>query len=143
MRIGTSLICLSALSLLTACGNPNDGYYDANGTYIPPANTTTEAQRIHAPSPTEHMGEYYADHRYGHYVEPSSYYYDRRGYYDYYGNYYSSLASGAGVPEGMLPPRGMCRVWFPDRVPSEQPKIESCNDIHARAPMGTYVIYGG
>jgi hypothetical protein len=146
MRTLTTLACLSTL-LLTACGNPNEGYYDANGNYIPPANTTTEVQRRHSPSPAAHMDERYSDRRMGRYREPSDYdrydRYDRRGYYDYNGYYVSNDDRYMDVPAGMFPPRGMCRVWFTDRVPSDQPAIESCDGIHARVPAGAYVIYGG
>ena len=51
--------------------------------------------------------------------------------------------SGLTVPKDMFPPRGMCRVWFVQSTPFEQPDIESCNDIKSRVPAGAYVIYGG
>jgi len=137
MRPLNLLACISAASLLAACATQS-GYYDANGNYIPPANHTTDAQRVHSPAPggTGNTSGYYVDRT------DRVYNYDRRGYYDYNG-YYIADVRGMGVPNSMFPPRGMCRAWFPDRVPADQPNIESCNGINSRVPAGAYVIYGG
>lgn len=146
MRTTTSLICLSTLSLLTACGMgmPDDGSYDTNGNYLPPRNATTDAQRNGAPNPSANTGSSYSDYHSGAQDKKHNghnYNYDRRGYYDADGHYYKMLDLEA--PDGMMPPRGMCRVWFPDRVPSQQPDMESCGKMRTRVPAGAYMIYGG
>jgi len=143
MRTIPLLICVSALSLLAACGS-NDGYYDSNGNWVPPANATTQAQRVHAPDPAMN----YSDHPYrpvdGAVTRTTTVttYYDRAGYYDSNG-YYVAEDVAPVVPEGMFPPRGMCRVWFSNRTPDHQPAVESCDGIRTRVPAGAYVIYGG
>lgn len=138
MRTFATVACLSTV-LLTACGMPEQGYYDANGNYIPQTNITHDAQRNMAPNPSANTGDYYADRRNGRYDEPANY--KRRGYYDYNG-YYVTVDNSA-VPVDMFPPRGMCRVWFVERSVENQPAIESCNGIRSRVPVGAYVIYGG
>lgn len=132
MRILPMITCFSALTLLAACGE-QEGYYDSNGNYVAPSNVTTQAQRNHAPSPG-HSGDGYGHEHHDRY--------DRAGYYDYNG-YYIAKDGGLNVPEDMSPPRGMCRVWFVDRVPANQPAVESCDSIKSRVPAGAYVIYGG
>lgn len=140
MRQAPSLLCVSLLALLSACGTPSDGYYDANGNYIPYNRYNREAHD-HAPLPGG-TREYRDDGRPVAYTTTTTTYsYDRPGYYDRNG-YYSTI-SGVRAPEDMLPPRGMCRIWFPDRVVGDQPGIESCSGIEARVPAGAYVIYGG
>jgi hypothetical protein len=150
MRAVKYLACLSALALLAGCAT--EGYYDDNGNYVPPANATTSAQRNHSPNPG-HDGDYYRDNDYPRHARYDSRYdyapaagapyytYDRRGYYDYNGYYLEGDVDM--VPESMFPPRGMCRVWFTDRAPAAQPRIETCDNIRARVPAGAYVIYGG
>lgn len=141
MRILASLACLSSLSLLAACGAQN-GHYDANGNYIAPPNATTEAQRNHAPSPGGPSSNDYYGRPHGYYADGTPYTYDRRDDYD--DNEYSLAENNEmDVPNGMFPPRGMCRVWFAGRVPSGQPRVESCDNIRSRVPTGAYVIYGG
>ena len=160
MRALVSLTCLSLLTVLSACGG-NNGYYDANGNYIAPANTTHEAQRNRPPVPGGVTNrDYYPDPTPAYVVaEPSvtrttvnepgvsrttttTVVYDRAGYYDYRG-FYIPEASTLNVPKSMFPPHGKCRVWFVDRAPEYQPRIESCNGINYRVPAGAYVIYGG
>ncbi len=151
MRTITTLATLSLVALLSACGMPNDGYYDANGNYVPPPNATTDAQRFRAPDPGRSYRHDHDRDRAGYYEErpvvvvppgAPAYIYDRAGYYDYNG-YYVTFDDRMEVPQGMFPPRGMCRIWLPGRVPSKQPAIETCNNIQARVPAGAYVIYGG
>jgi hypothetical protein len=147
MRTTTLVAGLSALLALSACGAPDYGYYDANGNFIPPANgaSPSEQSRRHAPSPGQVSANttYYNDQ-----VVvvpatvPDTYTYSRRGYYDYYGNFVT-VSPNYAVPADMYPPRGMCRVWLPNRAPESQPRIESCNNIQYRVPAGGYVIYGG
>lgn len=140
MRSLTSLACLCSLSLLTACG-AQDGYYDTNGNYVAPPNATTDVHRRHSPSPGGSSDDYYGRRHHDRY-DNGTYAYERRGYYDYDG-YYIDRDDHLNAPESMFPPRGMCRVWFTDRVPSKQPGIESCDGIRTRVPDGAYVIYGG
>lgn len=149
MRTLTLLTCLSGAVLLSACGYPDYGYYDANGNYVPAPNATTEAQRVRSPSPGQPHHDYYRDRYDNTYygdrrvVETTTTYtYDRPGYYDYNG-YYVGERGAFNVPRGMFPPRGMCRVWFPDRLPENQPPVETCVGIRDRVPAGAYVVYGG
>jgi hypothetical protein len=103
MRIITSLAYLSAVSLLAACG-AQDGYYDTNGNYIAPPNTTTEAQRNHAPSPGGTSSNDYHGHPHNRHADGAPYSYNRRGYYDNNG-YYVAESTQMDMPEGMFPPR--------------------------------------
>lgn len=136
MRIMKPLAVLSLLTLLAACGSHNNGYYAADGTYVKPhegafSNDINERRSNYDQTVT--AAQQNAAARYA---------FERRGYYDYYGNYIV-LDSSLGVPPAMFPPAGMCRVWFPDRPLTTQPRVEACTNIQDRAPAGTYVIYGG
>lgn len=133
MRKLMLLTSAALLSLLSACGTPDAGYYDANGNYIP-NNPYNRNAHDHAPLPGGTHQPY--DER------AVTYHYDRPGYYDRNG-YYIARDKGPTVSEDMFPPRGMCRVWFPERAVIDQPGIESCNGIQSRVPAGAYVIYGG
>jgi len=136
----SALICgIAATALLAACSsNPTNGYYDANGQFVP-YNQVNRSAAIHAPNSgavTVTTPEYDNDRVR---VVTS---YDRAGYYDYNG-YYLGMDSGLNVPEDMFPQRGMCRIWFPHRSLAEQPPIESCHHVQERVPMGAYVVFGG
>lgn len=140
MRTLTSFACISLVALLSACGTPDDGYYDANGNWIATGTPHNIAHNTHPPLPggtrdTRYDRASYDNHH-------PAYMYDRRGYYDYNGDYVTD-DSGLNVPQDMFPPRGMCRVWFTNRAPDDQPSVESCNNIKSRVPAGAYVIYGG
>ncbi len=130
MRILSIITCLSTAAMLTAC-MANDGHYDSRGNYIMPSNSANQGNYSGS------TGDF--SQGYNHSRDFS---YDRAGYYDYNG-YYITENSSLNVPEGMSPPRGKCRVWFPERTPENQPKVESCNSIKDRVPAGAYVIYGG
>ena len=133
MRPLPTLACVSMIALLAACAQTSDGYYDANGDYqyynantpAPFAHNVTMRDRAKNASPK------------------NAYTYDRRGYYDNYGNYVADNEEGMSVPNNMFPPRGMCRIWFTNRNNVDQPPVESCNRIRTRLPAGAYVIYGG
>ncbi len=147
MRKTTKLLCVSMLTLLSACATPDDGYYDKNGNWIA-YNRYNETAHPHAPLPggTDNRTDrtYYNDNGNGNgttTVTTTTYSYDRPGYYDRNG-YYSTMR-GVRAPDDMLPPTGMCRVWFPNRAPEDQPGIESCSGIQGRIPAGAYVVYGG
>lgn len=47
------------------------------------------------------------------------------------------------VPPGHIPPIGMCRLWYPDRSPSQQPPPGECNELRSRIPVGVSLIRGG
>lgn len=136
---------LSLVTLLAACGTPDGGYYDANGNYMPTDTPHNMKKSSHSPLPGG-TRYYHSDRTYNNAGYNDNYsehpYYTHRGYYDYNG-YYIARDNSLTVPQDMFPPRGMCRVWFADRALSNQPDIESCNDIRARLPNGAYVIYGG
>jgi hypothetical protein len=130
---------LSLITFVTACEQgTNTGYYDGNGNYVPtdtPYNMRTGA---HSPMPGGNDNVSYDREN-----NRSEYqHYTRRGYYNHDG-YYMAKDSGIKVDKNMFPPRGMCRVWFANTIASEQPDIESCDDIRQRVPAGAYVIYGG
>lgn len=130
MRPLPALACLSLVALLAACGQ-SDGYYDANGDY---------RYRTDNSSPPFEHDVTLRDHARN---DSRARAYDRRGYYDFNGNYVDRYEDGMSVPASMFPPRGMCRVWFVDRDLADQPPITRCNGIRTRVPAGAYVIYGG
>jgi len=144
MRTIPSLVCLSLVSLLAACGTPDAGYYDAAGNWI--ANNPNNANRSHAPLPggtrNSQNSDYDSDRPVSTTTTVTTYNYDHRGYYDDNG-YYLANDDGPNVPQDMFPPHGMCRVWFTDREADNQPAIESCKGIKYHVPAGAYVIYGG
>lgn len=141
MRNLTSLTCVSLMALLGACATPNDGYYDANGNFIP-NHPNFHNDYNHSPLPAGDTHQAYVEEHPGYSTTTTTIYtYDRgAGYYDYNGYY---VANGPVVDNSYLPPRGMCRVWFPERPASSQPAIESCSAIRSRVPAGAYIIYGG
>lgn len=138
MRNLTLLACASLVSLLAACGGPSEGYYDANGNYVQNSSYNSQT-RTYEPVRASDRNNPRIDH-----TRPihSTTIYDRRGYYDYHGNYVER-GDGLNIPQHMFPPSGMCRVWFTDRAPANQPGVESCDQIKSRVPVGAYVIYGG
>jgi hypothetical protein len=152
MRISPILTCLPVAifaALLSACDT--NGSYDTYGTYTPPATATTQVQHIQPPASTIIDKEYrepedYTDRRTDYAPRPlgpdANYGYDRLGYYDDKG-YYAAEDSSLHVPPSMFPPPGTCRVWFPERSPAKQPRLESCEGIRHRLPAGAYVIFGG
>lgn len=145
-------------ALMSACAP--SGYYDSEGHY------RTYSEGHHKADPMADNARDY-DHRDrprmgGDYRQPyettttiidsrdyparttttRTYRFVRPGYYDNNG-YYIARESGPVIPPGMFPPRGMCRVWFPERSARYQPPLESCAGIDARVPDGAYVVYGG
>ncbi|GEM_PF-3077413 len=133
---------LSVVSLLAACG-PSGGYYDANGNYVssgPADYPSQERYSAHPPRDNDfYANRPYADDRYPEYAAP----YDKTPYHT--NTPYSDPVRNNSivVPENMVPPAGMCRVWFTQRPAAHQPKVESCDNIRTRLPRGAYVIYGG
>jgi hypothetical protein len=59
----------------------------------------------------------------------------------------ASVVAGAqvrsiGVPAGMMPPVGLCRVWV-DGVPmNRQPAPTTCQVARATAPLNSRILYG-
>ena len=49
---------------------------------------------------------------------------------------------GFKVPPGHMPPRGMCRVWFPNRAPGHQPPPGQCQVLMQQVPPGAHLIRG-
>ncbi len=133
------LACVSVVSMLAACGTPDGGYYNKQGNYVPTDTPYNIKNNKHSSMPGGNPNAE-ADRENNRSEYPR---YTRRGYYDYNG-YYMDKNSGLSVPRNMFPPRGMCRVWFPERMGyNEQPAVESCDGIKYRVPAGAYVIYGG
>lgn len=141
----SALICgVAVTALLAACSsNPTNGYYDANGQFVP-YNPENRNAAIHAPNSGAAVTVTTPDYDNGyendrvHVVMA----YDREGVYDYNG-YYLGTDSGLHVPDDMYPQHGMCRIWFPHRPYSEEPPVESCHHIQERVPAGAYVVFGG
>lgn len=130
------LVCASFVSLLAACGPSNGGYYDANGNFV----------QAGAPYPTKKTARYSDQNdMYGNDYYANRQYDDnrRREYTRYDHNGYPVNSDGLAVPDNMMPPRGMCRIWFPQRPMANQPSVESCDNIRTRVPHGAFVIYGG
>lgn len=46
------------------------------------------------------------------------------------------------IPLGQMPPRGKCRIWFPDRPAGQQPKPDKCKKLQNRVPQGAYLVRG-
>lgn len=135
----TTLSLLFCAAALGACGSDN-GYYDSKGNYVSKESrygSQTGAQYVDSTQ--------YADH---YEVRTQSDYpnqyagYHRLGFYDHNGQYIVS-DNALSIPKTLYPANGLCRVWFINRIPSQQPPIETCDDIKSRVPAGAYVIYGG
>ncbi len=139
-----TLTLLACASLLTACG-AGKGYYDNKGNFIAGETPYGTTQARHEPGRkvndnSDQIREYDSS-AHGNYA-PYRTTYERSGFYDHNGDY-SISDNPINVPQNMFPQRGMCRVWFTNRVPANQPAIESCDAIKSRVPAGAYVIYGG
>jgi hypothetical protein len=55
---------------------------------------------------------------------------------------YPTVAEGlaaehAGVPVEYIPPKGFCRIWYPERPATTQPDVGSCKD---NVPSGAIMI---
>ncbi len=46
------------------------------------------------------------------------------------------------IPGGYMPPRGKCRIWFPDRPAGQQPAPGKCKKLQGRVPRGAYLVRG-
>ena len=46
------------------------------------------------------------------------------------------------IPPGHRPPRGKCRIWYPDRAPGHQPPPGNCERLKRHVPPGARLIYG-
>ena len=51
-------------------------------------------------------------------------------------------ARPADIPPGHMPPRGECRIWFPDRPPGQQPPPGPCHILRHQVPHGARLVYG-
>jgi hypothetical protein len=49
--------------------------------------------------------------------------------------------SPLGISPANLPAPGNCRVWYPGRLPAQQPPVESCARAESRAAANTWVLY--
>ncbi|MBZ0169118.1 hypothetical protein MELA_00164 [Candidatus Methylomirabilis lanthanidiphila] len=59
-----------------------------------------------------------------------------------HGDYYRYESSLPNIPEGHLPPPGMCRIWYPDRPPGQQPPPRPCHELEGRMLPGAWLIRG-
>lgn len=140
-RTSSKFSCIIVLLLLTACGEPMNGYYDSKGNFV-----STEMQNNTNNTP-RYIGSVRNDEKYARSQDRRNHrrlhpQYDRLGYYDHTGHYVADDGI-LNVPENMFPPRGMCRIWFVERPVAEQPGIETCSGIESRIPTDAYVVYGG
>lgn len=46
------------------------------------------------------------------------------------------------IPPGHMPPRGECRIWFPERPPGQQPPPGNCRDLERRVPPDAILVHG-
>ena len=154
MKLASKLACLSLVAALAACG-PGDGYYDSLGNYHSGSRNSKENATVTSgfSGDSYHSNNFYTDAsaRRGDSKKVVDYdsrrdmdriAYKRAGYYDYEGAYITGDRAPV-VDSYYNPPRGKCRVWFPDRDAEDQPAIESCSRIQNRVPAGAFVIYGG
>ncbi len=49
---------------------------------------------------------------------------------------------GYHVPEGHMPPPGLCRIWYPDKPPGQQQPPGDCRDLHHQVPPDAILIRG-
>ena len=161
-RFTTLLACVSTVALLAACDPHYDnGYYDANGNYVSSENGANVTQKNHNNDvwPGKPIGYYNDSNNYNNdpsYVPPAhhvvrtttvttddgAYLYERAGVYNLQGDYLGS-ASSNGIPSRITPSRGMCMVYFPDRMNNDQPQPQSCNGLMEHAPAGSLIVFGG
>jgi hypothetical protein len=150
MRNFILLASLCSMTLLSACGGQQQGYYDDNGNWVAAQETMIHNKRHRAPNPgmssyvpprQTHIHNDVEDGVVTRTTTVTTYQYDRAGYYDANG-YYVTM-DNAMAPTHMLPPRGMCRIWIPERTLDAQPPVETCAGIGSRVPAGSYVIFGG
>ena len=47
------------------------------------------------------------------------------------------------VPPGHFPKAGMCRLWYEDRAPGQQPKAVECARLKGKVPSDAFVLYNG
>ncbi len=125
MRIVTMITCLPLLWMLAACQPP--GFYDSHGSYHSSDKgfQGQTARRTNAADDANAV----------------SYSFSKPGFYDDKGNYVNNELAPK-VPDDLLPPSGMCRLWSPDKALSMQQPADDCRDKY-HLPSDTYVIYGG
>ena len=46
------------------------------------------------------------------------------------------------IPQGHMPPPGLCRAWYPKRPPGHQPPPGDCRTLRHRMPAGTWLVRG-
>jgi hypothetical protein len=46
------------------------------------------------------------------------------------------------IPVDHLPPPGACRIWLPDRPPSNQPPSGPCRQLLRHVPPGAVLVHG-
>lgn len=154
MKLKATIACLSIVAALAACG-PSQGYYDSLGNYHQGSPESAKSASVDSgfSGDSYNSNNFYTDAtaRRGDSKRVVDYdskrdldriVYKRAGYYDYNGRYIPSERAPY-ASHAYYPPRGMCRVWFADREPEEQPPVESCSRIQYRVPYGAYVVYGG
>lgn len=148
MRALPLLTCFSLMSVLSACGTQGD-LYDSKGNRVDNPNNPYPYNNSDYPNSRNSYYDRDYDNRASSQnrrvsttTTTTTYKYDRPGYYNYDGSYIGTEIDFI-VPEDMFPPRGKCRIWYSDRDPSDQPRVQSCKGIKSRVPDGAYVIYGG
>ena len=161
-RLPLLLALAASTALLGACDPHYDnGYYDANGNYVSVPDTHVGADRNKAAWPGKPIGYYDDSNNYNNdpsYVPPArrvvrttrvvttdvdgTYVYELPGVYNLSGDYLGTAAQN-GIPSRIAPSRGLCTVYFPDRMNYDQPNPQSCNGLMERAPSGSLIVFGG
>lgn len=131
MNASFALLMLCSATVLASCADRS--YHDANGIYRSGTikdDDFRHERNVMAGSPNRVLP-----------MTPVTY--GEAGYYDRRGSRIAAMDGGPRVERQYHPPKGMCRLWFIDRVTQNQPKVDSCANVHTAVPAGAYVMYGG
>lgn len=122
MNISRTLITLSLMSALMACADSS--YHDSNGMYRSGTIKNDDfrhEQHVMAGSPSRVIPLTQASYR-------------QAGYYDRHSKFIAAMDGGPHVEKQYHPPRGMCRLWFVDRIAENQPDVDYCAHVHTTVP---------
>lgn len=52
------------------------------------------------------------------------------------------LRPALDIPQGHVPPPGLCRIWVPGVPPGQQSPPGRCEELQYRVPRGAYLVRG-